>query len=78
MGTTTEDEMPGGHYQLDGHESEQVPGVGDGQGSLECCSPWVDKELDSTEQLNNNKKRQAFWALLFFSVCLIHNSNLSA
>ena len=37
---TTEDEMVGWHHQLDGHEFEQVPGVGDGQGSLVCCSPW--------------------------------------
>ena len=36
----TEDEMVGGHHWLDGHESEQSPGVGDGQGSLERCSPW--------------------------------------
>ena len=33
-----EDEMVGWHHQLDGHESEQAPGVGDGQGSLACCS----------------------------------------
>ena len=37
---TTEDEMVGWHHWLDGHEFEQDPGVGDGQGSLECCSPW--------------------------------------
>ena len=49
---TTEDEMDGWHYQLDGHEFEQAPGVGDGQGSLVCCSPWGRKELDMTEQLN--------------------------
>ena len=36
---TTEDEMVGRHYQLDGHDFEQAPGVGDGQGSLACCSP---------------------------------------
>ena len=36
----TEDEMVGWHHQLDGHEFEQVLGVGDGQGSLACCSPW--------------------------------------
>ena len=30
----------GWHHQLDGHEFEQAPGVGDGQGSLTCCSPW--------------------------------------
>ena len=37
---------------LDGHEFEQAPGVGDGQGSLVCCSPWGRKESDMTEQLN--------------------------
>ena len=36
---TTEDEMVGQHYRLDGHDFEQAPGVGDGQGSLACCSP---------------------------------------
>ena len=48
---TTEDEMVGWHHQLDGHEFEQAPEVGDGQGSLECCSPWGCKELDMIEQL---------------------------
>ena len=42
-------EMVGWHHQLDGHEFEQAPGVGDGQGSLVCCSPWGCKELDTTE-----------------------------
>ena len=37
---TTEDEMVGWHHRLDGHEFEQALGVGDGQGSLACCSPW--------------------------------------
>ena len=45
----TEDEVVGWHHQLDGHESEQVPGVGDGQRSLARCSPWGRKELDTTE-----------------------------
>ena len=49
---TTEDEMVRWHHRLDGHESEQTRGVGDGQGGLACCSPWDDKELDTTEQLN--------------------------
>ena len=53
---TTEDEMVGWHHQLEGHEFEQAPGVGDGQGSLACCSPWGCKELDMTEQLNNNNR----------------------
>ena len=45
----TEDEMVGWHHRLDGHKFEQAPGVGDGQGSLACCSR---KELDTTEWLN--------------------------
>ena len=48
----TEDDMVGWHHQLDGHDFEQAPGVGDGQGSLACCSPWGCKELDTTERLN--------------------------
>ena len=40
---TTEDEMVGWHHQLNGHELEQAPGVGDGQGSLACYSPWGHK-----------------------------------
>ena len=48
----TEDEMVGWHHRLDGRESEQAPGVGDGQGSLVCCSPWGRKESDMTERLN--------------------------
>ena len=47
----TEDEKLGWHHRLTGHEFEQAPGVGDGQGSLVCCSPWV-AESDTTEQLN--------------------------
>ena len=49
-----EDEMVGWHHRLNGHEFEQVLGVGDGQGSLACCSSWGHKELDTSEQLNNN------------------------
>ena len=49
---TTEDEMVGWHHRLNGHEFEQAPGVGDGQGSLVCCSPWGCKVLDTTEWLN--------------------------
>ena len=49
---TTEDEMVGWHHQLDGHQFEQVLGVGDGQGDLACFSPWGRKESDMTEQLN--------------------------
>ena len=47
----TEDEMVGWYQRLDGHEFEQAPGDGDGQGSLACCSSWGYKELDMTERL---------------------------
>ena len=49
---TTEDEMVGWHHWLDGNEFEQALGVGDGQRSLACCSPWGHKESDTTEQLS--------------------------
>ena len=55
----TEDEMVGWHHQLDGHELEQNWGDSEGQGSLACCSPCGRKESDTTEQLNNNRSRQA-------------------
>ena len=48
----TEDEMVGWHHVLDGHEFEQAPGVGDGQGSLACFILWGCKESDMTEWLN--------------------------
>ena len=47
----TEDEMVGWHHRLYEHEFEQALGVGDGQGSLACCSPWV-TESDTNERLN--------------------------
>ena len=43
----TEEEMVGWHHRH--HKFEQAPGVGDGQGSLACCSPWGRKESDMTE-----------------------------
>ena len=46
-----EDEMAGWHQRLNGHEFEQALGVGDGQRSLVCYSPWGLKELETTEQL---------------------------
>ena len=51
----TEYEMVGWHHQLNGHEFAQTQGNGEGQGSLVCCSPWDHKELDTAEQLKNNK-----------------------
>ena len=64
----TEDEMVEWHHRLDGHEFEQAPGVGDGQGSLACCSPWGRKESDTTEQLTLNlvlcRLHMAPWGLI--------------
>ena len=48
----TEDEMVGWHHGLNALEFEEALGVGDGQGSLVCCSPWGHKESGTTEQLN--------------------------
>ena len=53
----TQDKMVGWHPRVNGHEFEQAPGVGDGQGSLVSCSPWGLKESDMTEQLNDNLSR---------------------
>ena len=47
-----EDEKAGRHHRLDGHKLEQTRGVGEGQGSLVCCSPWGCRESDMTERLN--------------------------
>ena len=49
---TIEDEMVGWYHWLNGHEFEQALGVGDGQGSLVCCSPWGLKESNTTERLD--------------------------
>ena len=54
---TTEDKMVGWHHQFNKREFEQAPGDGEGQGSLECCSPWGRKECDMTERLNNNNNK---------------------
>ena len=59
---TTEDEMVGGHHKLKRHESEQIPGDSEGQGSLACCSLWGSKESDMTEQLSRTE-----WIILGFS-----------
>ena len=47
--TATEDEMAGWHHCLDGNEFEQALGIGDGQGTLVCCSPQGHKKSDPTE-----------------------------
>ena len=50
--------MVGQHHRCNEHELGQTPGDGEGQGGLACCSPWGRKELNTTEQLNNNKQLQ--------------------
>ena len=49
-----EDEMVGWHHWINGHEFEQTLWDNEGQESLACWSPWGHKELDTTEQLDNN------------------------
>ena len=53
--SVTEDEMVGWHHQLNGHEFEPAPGVGDGQGGLAYCCLWGHKESDTTEGLNRTE-----------------------
>ena len=72
----TEDDMVGWHHSFNGHEFEQAPGVGEGQESLTCCSPWGWKESDTTEQLNNSNKAswRSTYSLDYFhhwKTCLI-------
>ena len=50
----TKHKLAGWHHRLDGHEFEQAPGIGEGLGSMACCSPWGCKQLYTTKQLNNN------------------------
>ena len=64
----TEDEMVGWHHQLNGHEFEQTPGVGDGQGSLACCGLWGHKESDATERLNSTELNQTHSHNIHFKI----------
>ena len=61
-----EDEMVGWHHQFNGHEFEQAPGDGEGQGSLVCCSSRGCKELHTTEQLSTRAARVSYsvWYIL--------------
>ena len=58
----SEDELAGWHHWCNGRELVQTLGGGEGQGSLACCSPWGRKELDTTEQLNNNNSGKVIWS----------------
>ena len=57
----SEDDVVGWHYQFNGHKFGQTSGDGEGQGSLECCSPWGGEELNRTCGLNNKKKVGCKW-----------------
>ena len=60
----TADEMAGWHHWHNGHGSEWIPGVGDGQGGLACCDSWGLKESDTTEQLNWTELSTSTFSLL--------------
>ena len=67
--------MVGWHHRLNEHEFEQAPGDGEGQGGLACCSPWELKELDMTQQLNNNKNKFRiikYFIYILKSFCQLH------
>ena len=67
---TTEEEMVGWHHHLDGHEFEHVPGGGDVQGSLACCSPWGCRvRRDWATELNGSMV-DSHWCASF--CCYIH------
>ena len=74
---TTENEMVGWHHRLNGHEPEQALRVGDGQGSLVCCSPWVAKTQtwshDWTDWWNLYKKLKIYFFIIsIFGVNYCH------
>ena len=64
------------HHGLDGHEFEQALGVGDGQESLACCSPWGHKESDMTEKLNWTERRSIDLPLIYGSL-VVNSTNIS-
>ena len=70
------DEMAGWHHQRNGHELEQTPGEGKGQGGLVCCGPWGWKESDVTGWLNNNKNTGPQFSLCASNDSIIHYSFL--
>ena len=70
---TTEDEIARWPHWLDGHEFE-TPGVGDGQGGLECCDSWGRKELDATEQLNWTEGTSILFSIVAVPIYIVTNS----
>ena len=73
---TAEDEVAGWHHQLDGHEFEWTPRVGDGPGGLACCDSWGHKESDTTERLNWTDPRCVLAFYILSCVILIKSLNL--
>ena len=63
-----EEEMVVWHHWHNGHGFEQTQGDSEGQGSLTCCSSWVQKVSDMTWQLNNNLLWDRWFADLFFPI----------
>ena len=74
---TAEDEMVGWHHRFNGHEFEQAPGDGDGQGSLVCCSPWGNRVgcvwVIEQQQHNQNWHEELLWLNNMTSVHLSAN-----
>ena len=64
------DELAGWHHRLNRHELGQTPGVGAGQGSLQCCSPCGCEELDTIWLLNNNKNNVTIFIVYFVFIPL--------
>jgi len=62
--------MVGWHQWLSGHEFEQIPGIGDGQGSMVCFSPWGHKESDMTEWLDWTDPNRGYFN--FINLILLH------
>ena len=61
------------YHRLNGHEFEQGPGDGEGQGSLACCNPWGHKESDTIERLNKEQQKLLYSVVLVvFVYMLIH------
>ena len=71
---TTEDEMAGWHHQLDGHEFEWTPAVGDGQGGLAYCSSQGLKESDMTERMNWTELENSYKPLQIKILCSLESA----
>ena len=71
------DALVGWHHWFNGHKFEQTPGDSEGQGSLACCSLWGFKEVNTTEQLNNNKGSECNCAVVwtFFGITFLRDWN---